>query len=509
MPGSRPSTAFPPAARTAGFLPQPLLSAMRLKALPLAMILSGGSPAAGQILTITDAGQGRINHIQTETPEMSGISWMAGPIWHAVSDAAGERKVHEWKIEIDPATGRINNFSFLDTYILAVGHDLEGIAWCHPRGSVFVSDEGHYPQGGHLREHLLPGGCLLREVELPAVMLRDRQNFGLESSTWGAGALWTANEEALEHESALSSATTGSLVRLQRFDHRLQAAGQWAYRTDPKGAESIFTNQTRSGVVDLVALPDGRLLVLERTLGLSTPIPTFRNRLYLVGFTGATETSAIPNLDEAVVTPVAKSLLWEQNHGSLITANFEGIGLGPQLVLADGLARSLILVADNGGDSAGNQHFLALVLRGLEEPGAYTAWCQSLRGQTPAQQAELAPTADPDGDGLPNLVEYAFGSDPFDARSRRLPVLEIDEDGTPHFRFTRNRSHHDLTMTIQSAPDPAGPWTAIARSTRGGETVALAGGIEVTESGDWLERTVGITHIVAPGRLFLRVELSL
>lgn len=481
---------------------------MRSPLIILAGLLTGPG-VTGQTLTISDAGQGRINHTQPATPEMSGISWMAGPIWHAVSDAAGERKVHGWHLEIDPASGQISHLSHLATYVLAAGHDLEGLAWCHPRGSVFVSDEGLYPQGGHLREHRLPGGELVREVELPPVMLRDRQNFGLESCSWGAGALWTANEEALEHESGLSTATTGSLVRLQRFDHHLQAAGQWAYLTDSKGAESIFTTQTRSGVVDLVALPDGRLLVLERTLGLSTFIPSFRNRIYLVDFAGATETEAIPDLDDADVVPVTKSLLWEQNHGSLSTANFEGIGLGPRLALADGPARSLILVADNGGDPGGAQHFLALVLRGMEDPGAYAGWCQSVGGGTPAQHADLAPTADPDGDGSPNLMEYAFGGDPFDAASRRQPVLRHDEEGLPVLEFSRNRSHHDLTLTVQSAPDPAGPWTAIARSIGGESMQALIAGIHVTESGEWLERTVQIGHADPPQRLFLRVELSL
>ena len=471
-------------------------------------VLAAGSLAA-QTLNLTDAGQGRINHVRLETPEMSGISWMAGPVWHAVSDAAGERKVHEWHLEIDPASGRLEGFAWRATHGLAAGHDLEGIAWCRPRGTVLVSDEGLHPQGGHIREHVLPGGGLVGEVAVPAVMTRDRPNFGLESCTWGGGALWTANEEALEHESALSTATAGSLVRLQKFDHHFQPAGQWAYRTDSKGADSAFTNQTRSGVVDLLALPDGRLLVLERTLGLSTFLPSFRNRIYLVDFAGATETGAIPDLDETEVVPVGKTLLWEQNHGVLPSANFEGMGLGPRLQLADGPARSVILVADNGGDTNGTQHFLALVLRGLVERGAYDEWCLGLFGANASQQAELAPAADPDGDGLCNRMEYAFGGDPFDAGSRPLPRMRSDEQGLPGVEFVRDRSHDDLVLTVQSAPEPGGPWSAIARSTRGGDMIGLVEGVFISDEGDWLKRDVRVRQPGAEDRLFYRVELAL
>jgi hypothetical protein len=122
-----------------------------------------------------------------------------------------------------------------------------------------------------------------------------------------------------------------------------------------------LTTAERSGVSDLLALPDGRLLVLERELG-GTFIPDFRNRIYLVDFTGATDTSAISSLNSATFTGLTKTLLWE---GNFANDNFEGITLGPQLANGD---YSIILVSDDGGGTNA-QSLYALRISGVPEPG--------------------------------------------------------------------------------------------------------------------------------------------
>jgi Esterase-like activity of phytase len=108
-------------------------------------------------------------------------------------------------------------------------------------------------------------------------------------------------------------------VRLQRFDGLLAPAGQWAYLTDPS-----------DGVVDLLALPDGNLLALERAFRVGSP-QGYRNRIYLIDFAEATDVSDIPDLDAGGFTSVKKTLLWERNLGSTSTHDFEGIALGPIL----------------------------------------------------------------------------------------------------------------------------------------------------------------------------------
>jgi len=271
-------------------------------AVACAAIIAASS--ANAQLSITDPGQG-VFSFTAPTGELSGITWLAANSWLAVSDAAGERRTAELDIAIDPASGHITSARQTAVFTLAAGYDLEGIAWSGERNSFFVSDEGAWPDGGYLREHSLPDGDFLRSLAIPVVLQNDRQNFGFESCSWNAGTLWTANEEALAHESALSTASSGSLVRLQRFDYSLQPSGQWAYRTDSFGFDSSLTSLERSGVADLCALPDGQILVLERTLGTSF-LPSFRNRIYLVSFAAATDTSQVPSLDSTPYVAVTK-----------------------------------------------------------------------------------------------------------------------------------------------------------------------------------------------------------
>jgi hypothetical protein len=87
---------------------------------------------------------------------------------------------------------------------------------------------------------------------------------------------------------------------------------------------------------------------------------------------------------------------------------------------------------------------------------------------------------DPDADGVPNLLEYAFA---------RLPWLHEPPDGLPRLRivqengasfaeleFIRDERLADLTYEMQISTSPAaGGWTSIARSTGGGPLTALAG----------------------------------
>jgi hypothetical protein len=200
---------------------------------------------------------------------------------------------------------------------------------------VWVSDE----HGPAIREHRIADGAPVAEIALPAIFSRARLNLSLESlALQEDGALWTANEEALRPDGHPASESAGTLVRLQRFAPDGEASGQWAYRTDPFPGKPLVGLES-SGVVELVALPEGGLLALERAFSNRG----FRSRIYEVRLEQATETSALPSLTAADLRPVGKRLLWER---SGLPLNFEGAALGPGL--ADGW-RSLLLVSDDGG----------------------------------------------------------------------------------------------------------------------------------------------------------------
>ncbi len=284
----------------------------------------------------------------TGAEELSGITWAGGSQFYVVGD--NFRVVYPLSLSVDAHSGLVSAAALGSGVTLATGSDLEGIAFNPSNASWLVSDES----SAAIREYAVADGSLLQTLPVPAVFAGVRPNLSLESLSRQAdgAALWTANEEALSSDGPVSSFASGSTVRLQKFDATLQAVGQWAYVTDPLTGDILTPGRDveASGVSDLVALPGGQLLVLERAFGLGL----FRHRLYEVDFAGATDVSALPSLDGVPHTAVTKHLLWERTGAS----NFEGISLGPAL---PNQGQSLLLVSDNGNGLSQQLYALALL----------------------------------------------------------------------------------------------------------------------------------------------------
>ncbi len=329
----------------------------------MVVFISAGPMAAAQTLTITGVGK----YDCSGAPEgLSGLTHAGGSQYYAVEDSGA--RLHPMTIQIDSSTGAVTSASFGSQIILS-GTDLEGVAYNSATGSVYVSDE----TGATVKEYNLSGG-LLSSVSVPAVYGSYRTNYSLESLSRQAGgqSLWTANEEALYemgvvNDGPLSTTGGGTVVRLQRFDDILAAAGQWAYVTEPLTGEGPDDeNYERSGVSDLCVLPNGKVLVLEREVDvtgyfMSMPIPKFHSRVYEVEFAGADDVSGIGSLEGATYTPLTKHLLW---HETFTFYMFEGIALGPQLDNGD---YSLLLISD--GDSPALKGLYSLRLIGdVPEP---------------------------------------------------------------------------------------------------------------------------------------------
>jgi hypothetical protein len=92
------------------------------------------------------------------------------------------------------------------------------------------------------------------------------------------------------------------------------------------------THTGQSGLSDIAVLPDGRLLMLERSVYYTTflgkDIPSFESRIYLVDPASATPladpTKAITDPANSAV-PIAKTLLYRGTQ-----FNMEGLAVGPR-----------------------------------------------------------------------------------------------------------------------------------------------------------------------------------
>ena len=123
-------------------------------------------------------------------------------------------------------------------------------------------------------------------------------------------------------------------------------------------------------------------------------------------------------------------------------------------------------------------------------------WRQTTFG-TLVATGSAADTADPDSDGLPNLLEYALGTVPTSAASASRPVLAT---AASHLTLTFNRiADPALIYQVETSPDlTPQSWTPIWQSTGAQNT---AGPVTVTDS------TYNI-NTSNPPRRFLRLRVT-
>ena len=262
---------------------------------------------------------------------LSGLTWCRGDLYFAVSDRT--RAILPLRITLDAEAGLIvavNAEAAVPVHTAM--DDLEDIAWDPVNNIAFISGEKPAAIAGFTLTGQ-PGPV----VRLPPVFLAARRNLSMESLTNNsiAGRAWTANEDTLPADGAVSSPEAGGVVRLQEFDAEWKPLRQFAWRTETSG---VRFHGSGTGVSGLCLLDDGNLLVMERVVTGGT----LEVRLFLADFTGATDTTELPELSTASFTPAKKHLLFRKASG---LTNWEGLAAGPQL--ADG-SRSLILIADSG-----------------------------------------------------------------------------------------------------------------------------------------------------------------
>jgi autotransporter-associated beta strand protein len=165
-------------------------------------------------------------------------------------------------------------------------------------------------------------------------------------------------------------------------------------------------------------------------------------------------------------------------------------------------------VADGEGSTA--QRGLAINVSAV--PGSFDEWS----GGVPwPDQAAAAKSADPDGDGLSNLLEFAFATDPL-AAGPAWPVVELSDSGAGQtslrLRFRRSATASGLRFTVEATSGLAAPvWETVAEAEPGASMAALSPQVLVEEQAlpdGASEIAVTEPRMPGEGARFMRLQVA-
>lgn len=291
----------------------------------------------------------------------SGITHVQDNVYAIVDD---KDKVDGFKLltlDIDTIKGKVRNASLVEPSVMAqrradgsgVYRDCEGICFFDEARTLFVSGE----EDQRILEYDLDGKPTGRELNVPESMSADKisHNLGFEALTYNHinHRFWTTTEGTLLADGKHSEAKNldvQNLLRFVAFNDSLQPCASYVYQMDlPQ------TRKTKStcvmGVPSLLALDDGRIIVMEREG--SFPKKEYGSwvqiKLYVVNpnesqqFSLDTPMSAFTS-DKYLQKELLCKFKTRLRLGMMNLSNYEGMCLGPRL--ADG-RQTIILIADS------------------------------------------------------------------------------------------------------------------------------------------------------------------
>ena len=302
----------------------------------------------------------------TEIGGLSGITYDADKqVYYTISDdRSSKAPARFYSLKINLQSGKLEKdqieFTKVTTLLNENGKnfpewslDPEGIAFTG--NSVFVSSEGDVDrQINPFIKELSLDGKLLRTLPIPELFLPDdkgskgiRNNLAFESLTLTPDRqyLFTATENAIVQDGVVPSLQSGSPCRILRYDAVSgNPEASFLYITEPLAAGANPAGKlTGSGLVDLLAIDENRLVSLERAFSLETGTTI---KLFEISLEKGDRIEGLESLKSRLgeVSPAQKRLLLDLETLKVPLDNIEGLTLGP--LLGDG-SRGLILVSDN------------------------------------------------------------------------------------------------------------------------------------------------------------------
>lgn len=198
-------------------------------------------------------------------------------------------------------------------------------------------------------------------------------------------------------------------------------------------APSVFTPGPVGGSGNATATVDGQTVTAPITVAVGLAITSANATTFHAGIAGsfAVTTSGypVPTITTTTTLPA-------------------GLTLSPAGLLSGTVAAGvypIALVAANGVGSPATQNFTLTVLSALQD------WQQQNFGADASNPAIAGETADPDSDGLPNLLEYALGLNPtvFTATS----VVVDTATGALRLTAAKNPAATDVTCVVEVSGD--------------------------------------------------------
>ena len=307
---------------------------MRIRFIPFFLLLSVQLMAQQVELN-------RQRHFPNTVPagNYSGITWLGGDRYAVANDKSPTAGFHLMTIRTDSVSGKILDVraeAFMTNNL--PNRDEEGICYVPHTNTLFVSGEGD----GQIIEYALDGRLTGRKLSIPDVFRDTNSNRGFEALTYNAVThrFWTTTENSLKRDGEKPDIQhkVANRLRFQCFNDDLQPVAQYWYTTDSPSVKGV-KGTTTLGASGLVALDDGRLVVLEREVRKTTKgIGSFvQVKLYLVD-------PSKHQQGEQLQKQLLTSFRTRMNLTKRNFANFEGICAGPRLT--DG-RQLLILVADS------------------------------------------------------------------------------------------------------------------------------------------------------------------
>jgi hypothetical protein len=146
----------------------------------------------------------------------------------------------------------------------------------------------------------------------------------------------------------------------------------------------------------------------------------------------------------------------------------------------------------------------------LELYGPFTPqenWRNQYFGST-TNTGDAADDADPNKNGIPNLMEYALGGHPVDGSTGQSILPTGSRSGNQmQLHFNRLLDRNDIDLTVQASGDLT-IWTDLARSIAGQPFALIESGTGIDESGSGNTRAVTITDPLTDTRRFLRLSVT-